>query len=173
MGFPLFIFSSRNQSHFRSAIPHCFPLPAFFTIAPHKTTRYASGSSALPRTASQLTSSFLFAAQKARIPAHLLISFRCPEGAHLGVYLLSLALLFFTMSSGASSTTAHNTYNLNVRNMTFFSKPEIDISLARSENSQNSYVTSFSTLDKIEGVATISAKKDTRFDDLQISFIGK
>jgi hypothetical protein len=93
--------------------------------------------------------------------------------AQLHISRASFSLHFFTMSSGASTTTTRNAYGLNIRNMTFFSKPEIDISLARSDDSQDSYVTSYSTLDKIEGVATISAKKDTRFDELQISFVGK
>lgn len=57
--------------------------------------------------------------------------------------------------------------------MNLFSKPEIEISLARSSDAPASYVTSFSTLDKIEGFATIVAKKDTRFDELQISFVGE
>ncbi|QDS70841.1 hypothetical protein FKW77_005177 [Venturia effusa] len=56
--------------------------------------------------------------------------------------------------------------------MNFFAKPEIEISLARSGDAPDSYVTSFSTLDKIEGFARITAKKDTRFDELQISFVG-
>lgn len=57
--------------------------------------------------------------------------------------------------------------------MNFFAKPEIEISLVRSSDAPNSYVTSFSTLDQIEGFARIVAKKDTKFDDLRISFVGK
>ncbi|KAE9993497.1 hypothetical protein EG327_004751 [Venturia inaequalis] len=56
--------------------------------------------------------------------------------------------------------------------MDFFAKPDIEISLARSSDAPDSYVTSFSTLDKIQGFATIVAKKDTKFDDLHISFVG-
>ncbi|TID26779.1 hypothetical protein E2P81_ATG01242 [Venturia nashicola] len=70
------------------------------------------------------------------------------------------------------STTQRANYNLNIRNMNFFAKPEIDISLARSSDAPDSYVASFSTLDEIEGFATIVAKKDTKFDELQISFVG-
>lgn len=63
--------------------------------------------------------------------------------------------------------------NLNVRNMTVFSKPHVDIVLDAAQGSSDAYITSFSTLDEIRGVVRITARHDTRFDELEIAMLGE
>jgi hypothetical protein len=63
--------------------------------------------------------------------------------------------------------------SLNIRNMTAFSKPNVEISLAASQSNSHGYINSFSTLDQIRGVVRITARHDTRFDDLEIALLGE
>jgi hypothetical protein len=50
----------------------------------------------------------------------------------------------------------------------------IEIQLDDSRHgTQGSYVTSYSTMDTIEGTVKITAPQDTRFEHLQIAFTGK
>lgn len=62
--------------------------------------------------------------------------------------------------------------NLGLRNMTFLAKPSIDISIPGAQGLPGAFIKSYSTLDKIEGSVTISARTDTRFDGLEITFNG-
>jgi hypothetical protein len=70
-------------------------------------------------------------------------------------------------------TSTRHTPNLNIRNMTFLSKPDIQISVLEERGTSAKFIKSYSTLDKIEGTATISTKTDTKFDDLEITFVGE
>jgi len=65
------------------------------------------------------------------------------------------------------------TIDLNIRNISFSSKPDIDISLRVSEGPLPCYAKSFSTLDKIEGIVSITARARTAFQDLEIALLGK
>jgi len=60
-----------------------------------------------------------------------------------------------------------------VRNMTLLAKPSIEIKLHHPDTPHGAYVTTYSTMDKIEGTVSITAKNDTKFDDIEIAFIGK
>ncbi|KAF2139847.1 uncharacterized protein K452DRAFT_310226 [Aplosporella prunicola CBS 121167] len=51
-------------------------------------------------------------------------------------------------------------------------KPTINISLKGEHGTRGGYMTSFSTMDQIEGEVFITCGKDTRFDDLEIAFVG-
>ncbi|KAF1985585.1 hypothetical protein K402DRAFT_334260 [Aulographum hederae CBS 113979] len=62
--------------------------------------------------------------------------------------------------------------DLRVPNMTLLGKPTIEIKLNTSSQAHGDYVTSYSTMDKIEGTVLITPKNDTRFDDVEIAFIG-
>ncbi|KAF2427278.1 arrestin [Tothia fuscella] len=62
--------------------------------------------------------------------------------------------------------------NLNLRNMTFLSNPNVEISIPGIQGPAGNFVRSFSTLDRIEGTVNILSKTDIRFDDLEISFNG-
>lgn len=62
---------------------------------------------------------------------------------------------------------------LNIRNMTAFSKPQIDIVLEAAHGKPDAYITSFSTMDQIRGKVRISARHDTRFDELEIAMLGE
>lgn len=63
--------------------------------------------------------------------------------------------------------------DLNVRNITLINRPAIDIKLDKSDGSDGCYLTSFSTMEKVEGSVSITAKHDTKFDNLEIGFIGE
>ncbi|KAF2839256.1 arrestin [Patellaria atrata CBS 101060] len=84
------------------------------------------------------------------------------------------------MSSSMSFTavsTATRATNIayKVRNMTTVCRPTIEIKLnagSRSTGLHGSYITSYSTMDKIEGTVSITAQIDTRFEDIEIAFIG-
>lgn len=71
------------------------------------------------------------------------------------------------MSSYAPSI-ANSAISIKMRNFAMQGKPVIDISL----NGESSYVTSFSTMDKLEGEVSVTAPHDTRFDDIEIAFVG-
>lgn len=59
-----------------------------------------------------------------------------------------------------------------MRNITLSNRPSIEILLDSTEGPHGEYVRSFVTMDKIEGKVVITAKHDTKFDDLEISFVG-
>jgi hypothetical protein len=60
-----------------------------------------------------------------------------------------------------------------VRNVTHYGEPTIEIELKGNGGPRNSWVTSYSTMDTIEGTVTVTALHDTRFEDIDIAFIGK
>ncbi|KAF2731568.1 arrestin [Polyplosphaeria fusca] len=81
----------------------------------------------------------------------------------------------YPRSSGASlhsMQTIGNQIGYKVRNIAHYGQPDIDISLEGEHGTHGTYVTSFSTMDTIRGTVTITAKHDTRFEDIDISFIG-
>jgi hypothetical protein len=51
-------------------------------------------------------------------------------------------------------------------------QPNIEINIADSDGSYSSYVTSYSTMDTIEGTVTITAAQEIKFENLEISFVG-
>lgn len=54
-----------------------------------------------------------------------------------------------------------------------YGQPAIDIDLDDSRHgTQGSYITSYSTMDTIEGTVTITCQHDTRFEDIEIAFTG-
>lgn len=53
-------------------------------------------------------------------------------------------------------------------------QPVIEIELDDTRHgTQGSYVTSYSTMDTVEGTVKITAPHDTRFENVQIAFTGK
>jgi hypothetical protein len=76
-------------------------------------------------------------------------------------------------SAAPSLIAARNGPNLNVRNMTVFSKPHVEIVLDAADGRPDAYITSFSTMDAIRGVVRITARNDTRFDELEIAMLGE
>ncbi|OAL47194.1 arrestin [Pyrenochaeta sp. DS3sAY3a] len=81
-------------------------------------------------------------------------------------------------SSGASvlshANTMHsigNQIGYKVRNMAHYGQPAIEINLNGSQ-ARGTFVTSYSTMDTIEGHVTITAPHDIRFDDIDIAFVG-
>ena len=75
--------------------------------------------------------------------------------------------------SPSASVLARAGPQLNVRNMTAFSKPQIEIVLDAAHGKSDAYITSFSTLDSIKGVVRITTRNDTRFDEIEIAMLGK
>ncbi|KAH7065417.1 arrestin [Macrophomina phaseolina] len=59
-----------------------------------------------------------------------------------------------------------------MRNFAMQGKPIIDISLKGEHGPHGSYISSFSTMDTLEGEVAITAPHDTRFDDIEICFVG-
>lgn len=60
-----------------------------------------------------------------------------------------------------------------VRNLAMAGKPAVEIKLNTAHGTHGDYVTSFSTMDRIDGSVSITPKTDTRFDDIEICLIGK
>lgn len=60
--------------------------------------------------------------------------------------------------------------NSVVQSFTRRNKPIIDITL---NDQQDTYVSSYTTLDKIEGEVSIKAEHDLKFDDISITFEGR
>jgi hypothetical protein len=65
-----------------------------------------------------------------------------------------------------------NQVGTKVRNMTHYGQPAIEINLAGTDGPRNTWVTSYSTMDTIEGFVAITAQHDTRFEDIDIAFVG-
>jgi hypothetical protein len=72
-----------------------------------------------------------------------------------------------------STRAARATPNLNIRNITFLAKPSIDISISGHEGVSGKVTRSYSNLEKIEGTVNISVRSDTKFDDIEITLLGK
>jgi hypothetical protein len=53
-----------------------------------------------------------------------------------------------------------------------YGQPTIEINIADKDGSYNTYMTSYSTMDTIEGTVTVTAPHDTKFENLEISFVG-
>ncbi|KAF1832607.1 arrestin [Decorospora gaudefroyi] len=65
-----------------------------------------------------------------------------------------------------------NQIGCKVRNIAHQGQPTIDIGLNDSSGHRLKFVTSYSSMDSIEGTITISTLQDIRFDDIDIAFIG-
>jgi len=58
--------------------------------------------------------------------------------------------------------------------MTHYGQPTIDIVLKGNNGGpRNDWVTSYSTMDTIEGTIEVTALHDTRFEDIEIAFTGE
>jgi hypothetical protein len=66
-----------------------------------------------------------------------------------------------------------NQIGYKVRNVSHHGQPTIEIDLNDSDGYRQRFVTSYSSMDSIEGTVTITASHDTRFEDIDIAFIGK
>ena len=73
----------------------------------------------------------------------------------------------------SSPSGRRGTIDFSIRNLTFSSKPDIDISLRGAEGPFQCHGQSFSTLDKIEGTVSITSRVDTTFEKLEILLLGK
>jgi hypothetical protein len=59
-----------------------------------------------------------------------------------------------------------------VQTIAHYGQPTIEIGLGNSHGTHGNYVTSYSTMDTIEGTVSITAPRDTRFEDIDIAFTG-
>ncbi|KAF2713924.1 arrestin [Pleomassaria siparia CBS 279.74] len=59
-----------------------------------------------------------------------------------------------------------------VRNITHYGQPTIEINLDNAHGTHGTWVTSYSTMDTIEGTVTITVNHDTKFENMEISFVG-
>jgi hypothetical protein len=66
-----------------------------------------------------------------------------------------------------------NQIGYKVRNVSHHGQPTIEIDLNDSDGYRQRFVTSYSSMDSIEGTVTITASHDTRFEDIDIAFFGK
>ncbi|KAF2091312.1 arrestin [Saccharata proteae CBS 121410] len=73
-----------------------------------------------------------------------------------------------TTTSSASQTSIAHT----MRSLSRHGKPEIDIKLDRPEGAPDSHVTSYSTMDKLQGTVSLTARQDQRFENIEIAFVG-
>lgn len=60
-----------------------------------------------------------------------------------------------------------------MRTFAHHGQPLIEIDLDSSHGTHGSWVTSYSTMDSIEGTVSITAPNDTRFEDVEIAFTGE
>ena len=74
--------------------------------------------------------------------------------------------------SSYTPSVANSAISIKMRNFAMQGKPVVDISLKNESGPHGGYVSSFSTLDKLEGEVSVTAPHDTRFDNLEIAFIG-
>ncbi|USP79299.1 arrestin (or s-antigen) n-terminal domain protein [Curvularia clavata] len=58
------------------------------------------------------------------------------------------------------------------RNIAQLGQPTIDISLNEEQGRQRKFVTSYSSMDTVDGTVTITTQHDTRFEDIDITFTG-
>ncbi|OMP82372.1 hypothetical protein BK809_0006682 [Diplodia seriata] len=75
--------------------------------------------------------------------------------------------------SARTPSIANSAISVKLRNLAMQGKPVIDISLRGESGPHGSYITSFSTMDKLEGEVSVTAPHDTRFDDIEIAFVGQ
>ncbi|KAH4208816.1 hypothetical protein HBH69_109550 [Parastagonospora nodorum] len=75
-------------------------------------------------------------------------------------------------SQATTMQSMRNQVGSKVRNMTHYGQPTIEINLKGTDGPRNTWVTSYSTMDTIEGNVTITALHDTRFENIDIAFIG-
>ncbi|KAL2351080.1 arrestin [Cryomyces antarcticus] len=69
----------------------------------------------------------------------------------------------------SASTSSGNSLPYKMRNLGQACKPLVEILL---NDSRSSYIKTYSTMDKLEGVVSITAERDTRFEDIDITFTG-
>lgn len=60
-----------------------------------------------------------------------------------------------------------------VRTIANYGQPTIEIDLKGAKGPRSTWVTSYSTMDNIEGTVSITAAHDTRFEDIDIAFVGE
>lgn len=60
-----------------------------------------------------------------------------------------------------------------MRSLALNHKPLVEISLNNSHGVHGNWVTSYSTMDTIEGTVSITAAHDTPFEEIEISFSGE
>lgn len=66
-----------------------------------------------------------------------------------------------------------NQIGYKVRNISHHGQPTIAIDLNDSNGYCHKFITSYSSMDTIEGTVTVTAPHDTRFEDIDIAFTGK
>jgi len=66
-----------------------------------------------------------------------------------------------------------NQIGYKVRNISHYGQPTIDIDMDGSSGHQPKFVTSYSSMDTLNGTVTITAPHDIRFEDIDIAFTGK
>lgn len=73
-----------------------------------------------------------------------------------------------------SSTLQHigNQIGYKVRNIAHYGQPTIEIDLLDCDGPRRA-IPSYSTMDTIQGTATITAAHDMRFEDIDIAFVGE
>lgn len=77
--------------------------------------------------------------------------------------------------ASSSATPMHsigNQIGYKVRNLAQMGRPMVDIQLKDAHGAHGSYVTSYSTMDRIEGIVSVTPVSDVRFDHIEIAFIG-
>ncbi|KNG51972.1 arrestin (or s-antigen) n-terminal domain protein [Stemphylium lycopersici] len=65
-----------------------------------------------------------------------------------------------------------NQIGYKVRNISHHGQPTIEIELNEDNDRQRKFVTSYSSMDTVEGTVKITAQHDTPFEDIDIAFIG-
>jgi hypothetical protein len=85
-----------------------------------------------------------------------------------------LATMPPTSSPASVHSSAMQSFGYHMLQIAHYGQPAIEIELDDSRHgTQGSYVTSYSTMDTIEGTVKITAPHDTRFEDVQIAFTGE
>jgi hypothetical protein len=97
----------------------------------------------------------------------------CKIQAHNFATMFSTSSRASVFSHTTTMQAVRNEVGCKVRNMTHYGQPSIEISLKGTDGPRNTWVTSYSTMDTIEGSVKITATHDTRFEDIDIAFVGE
>ncbi|KAF2868707.1 arrestin [Massariosphaeria phaeospora] len=83
-----------------------------------------------------------------------------------------MAFSFDNASQSNTMQSIGNQIGYKVRNIAHHGQPVIEINLDDRHGTHGGYVTSYSTMDSIEGTVSITVAHDTKFEDIDIAFTG-
>lgn len=78
-----------------------------------------------------------------------------------------------TGASTAHMQSIGNQIGTKMRTLAHHGRPIVEIELDKTHGAQGTWITSYSTMDTIEGTVFVTAPHDTPFQDVEIAFVGE